>query len=412
MFKPLDYQIEMAKQGYAVLKQYGIVYLAGEERVRKTLPAIMITNMCSNVKHVLVITMKEPIKGWKHHLSNYNTNAIFTVCNFHSAHKFLDLEPDLVIIDEAHNCIGGFPKKSQINKRISTITKGLPLIYISATPHAQGYSSLYHQFSLSSWSPWKRYKNFLAWFKDYGIPETVYVQSVARPVYTNTIESMVKADTDHLFITKKRQDVGFEHEPEDKVHHVELNDSTLMLYNTLIKKRLYTFKNGLELVCDTASKLRFALHMIEGGTFIIRSIELNKNCKPKDVRHYYQLPNTEKIDYIKQKWGDTKDLVIFYYYKEEKRKLEKHFKNAKILQSTTHAEGIDLWEYETVVVYSQDWRTAKYTQRRARQTSLNRTTPIIVHYLLVKGAVSDQCYQTVAINKQNFVDSRFTEEEI
>ena len=103
MFKPLDYQIEMAKQGYAVLKQYGIVYLAGEERVRKTLPAIMITNMCSNVKHVLVITMKEPIKGWKHHLSNYNTNAIFTVCNFHSAHKYLDLEPDLVIIDEAHN---------------------------------------------------------------------------------------------------------------------------------------------------------------------------------------------------------------------------------------------------------------------------------------------------------------------
>ena len=139
---------------------------------------------------------------------------------------------------------------------------------------------------------------------------------------------------------------------------------------------------------------------------------LNRKGNPVLHREYYVLDNNEKINYIKKTWGDVKGLVIYYYYKAEGLKLQKHFKHALILHSTSHAEGIDLHKYDTIVVYSQDWRTSKYSQRRARQANRAREKEIIVHYLVVAKGVSEQNYITVAKNKMNFVDSVFIEQEL
>jgi len=38
---------------------------------------------------------------------------------------------------------------------------------------------------------------------------------------------------------------------------------------------------------------------------------------------------------------------------------------------------------------------------------MHRKEDIVVHYLLVKKAISEQVYNTVSINKKNFVDSMF-----
>ena len=54
-----------------------------------------------------------------------------------------------------------------------------------------------------------------------------------------------------------------------------------------------------------------------------------------------------------------------------------------------------------------NFSTAQYTQRRARQANMNRKTAIKVHFILVKGAISEQVYNTVAINKKNFVDKYY-----
>ena len=63
--------------------------------------------------------------------------------------------------------------------------------------------------------------------------------------------------------------------------------------------------------------------------------------------------------------------------------------------------------YKHLVIYSQNWSTAQHTQRRARQANKERKEPILVHFLLMKNAISDQVYKTVALNKRNFVDSVF-----
>jgi ERCC4-related helicase len=124
------------------------------------------------------------------------------------------------------------------------------------------------------------------------------------------------------------------------------------------------------------------------------------------------LPNQEKIDFILANFGDSPDVVIMYQYIAEKAKLEAHFKKATILQATSYAEGVDLSSYAHLIIYSQDWSTARHSQRRARQANMARKEPIKVHFLLSAKAISEQVYTAVAKNKVNYIDSLYTGERL
>ena len=250
-------------------------------------------------------------------------------------------------------------------------------------------------------------------------------------VYTEMQDDACKVGVEHLFIKRTRAELGFPHEPVDEVHYVPLTQATKDLYNTLMRDKLL-LAEPLEdsFVADSGMKLRATLHMLEGGvmkwTFMgsgvnIGAMESTDLCinehkveqKTVDAANvtsaYLVLDNTEKVEYIKRTWGDTDQLVIFYQYKAELIKLKQHFKSAHLLQGTAYAEGVELSHIDTCVVYSMDWSTSKYVQRRARQASFKRDKPITMHYLLVEGGVSAQVYKTVSINKKNFVDSTFQE---
>jgi len=373
-----------------------IVYLAMEERTGKTLISLL---LCERLKinSVLVLTKKKALGGWQETLAAFPHSKTYQVANYHQAKK---LKPvfDLVILDEAHNYISGFPKRSAMWSAVRALTKKKPLIYMTATPYAQGPQGLFNQLALSDWSPWRSYTSPYNWFRHYGIPDPVYLPGRTFESYKKCKTDEVLACVQHLFITKTRKELGFEHEPEDKLHYIELDTKTKQVYNHLLKRKVLNL-NGHDLVCDTSSKLRFALHMIEGGSLKIKKL-------------YMTLGNTEKVDYIMETWGDTDTLVIMYNYIAEKAKLETKFKKAMILQATSFAEGIDLSHMQDLVIYSQDFSTARHVQRRARQANKNREHPIVVHYLLVKKAISEQVYQTVSINKTNFVDRVFQRSEL
>jgi len=384
-------QLELANEGYDILKEHMICYLAMEERTGKTLTSILIAEMCDNIETVLVVTKKNALEGWETTLKAFPHDKKYRIVNYHQVHKYG--RHDMLILDEAHNYISGYPKPSGLFNTIKNISGQIPIIYLSATPHAQGYQMLYHQLALSTWSPWRRYPNFYYWFKDYGIPEYAWFHGRQVPVYTSTNSELVLADIQKLFITKTRKQLNFNHEPVDQVHYMQLDKHTVEHYNELMKDKL--IKIGKQtLVCDTSMKLRTSLHMLEGGVAKIGT-------------DYLTLVNDEKIQYILKTWGDTDDLVIYYHYIAEGNKLREVFKKATILQATSYAEGIDLAHKETIVMYSQDFSTAKHTQRRARQSAKHRDKPIVVHFLLVKKAISEQVYNTVSVNKQNFVDSVF-----
>lgn len=397
MITPYDYQEELSEVALEILRKNAIAYLAMEERTGKTLTAIL-TAEKSKAKNILVVTKKRALEGWEETFRNFDVAKSYTLVNYHKVAKFAVGVYDLVILDEAHNYISAFPKPGKLWKDLQPVCRGKPLLYISATPYAQGPQMLFHQFALSSWSPWKQHNNFYRWFELYGIPYTKPIYGREVKQYDRCNKEMVLQSAEHLFITKTRSELGFDHEPTDKVHYVELNDSIRKVYNQLLSDELFIFPFG-DLVCDSASKLRTSLHQLEGGTI-----------KIDNSRH--TLSNCEKIDYMLEEFGDSEKLVIMYNFIQEKAKLEQHFKKATILQATSYAEGVDLHEYDNLVIYSQDYSTARHTQRRARQCNKKRDTPITVHYLLVKGGISEQVYKTVSINKRNYVDSVFTRSSI
>lgn len=402
--KPWPEQIELAQKGFDILSKHGLVYFAMEERTGKTLTSALVCEMCPNVTNVLVITKLKAIKGWVDTLKAWDHTKTYTVVNYHQAKKHKG-NFQLVILDEAHSYISAYPKRSAMWSDIHKLIYGVPIIYSSATPHAQGKQMLFNQFAMSKYSPFKKYKDFYTFFKDYAVRKngelpTVRIGPAQTAVdYKAVNDELIEAAVKHLFITRTRKEQGFEFEPVDHLHYIQLSNSIKDVYNTLAKDRMLEFTHAnsgkdYTLICDSGIKLRWALHMLEGGTLKIDN-------------EYIDLGNVEKVDYILQTWGDTKDLAIMYQYKADKIKLEKYFKNAELFQATSFAEGVDLSHKEHLVIYSQDFSTAKHSQRRARQANRARNTPINVHFLLVKKGISEQVYKTVAVNKQDFVDSRF-----
>jgi superfamily II DNA or RNA helicase len=109
---PMDYQIDLANLGYGILKENAIVYLAMEERTRKTLISILIAEM-ADIKTVLIITKKKPLTGWEETLAKFKHTKTYTLVNYHMANKVKG-SFDLVILDEAHNYISGYPKRSKM----------------------------------------------------------------------------------------------------------------------------------------------------------------------------------------------------------------------------------------------------------------------------------------------------------
>lgn len=398
------HQSKIGKEALAILKEYGLVYLAMEERTGKSITAMCVAEACA-IERVLILTTTKASEGWKETLSFFAHDKIYTLGTYTSAHKIKG-KFDLVILDEAHKYISGYPKVSAAWDKLYSLIYGLPIIYCSATPHAQGRQMLFNQFRLSAYSPWFKFKDFYSWYQAYALRDeagqlkTKRINATATAVdYTAVDDKRIAAEVKHLFLSYTRKELGFEHEPEDVLHFIELEPRIKAIYNTITEKKSLAFTHSesgkdYHLICDSAPKLRWALHMLEGGVLKINN-------------EYINLGNNEKADYIMKKWGDSKDLAIMYYFKADFVKLQKMFKQARLLQASTYAEGVDLSMYRHLVIYSQNHSTAQHTQRRARQANMARKEAINVHYLLVKGAASHKAYKSVSIKKKNFVDTVF-----
>jgi ERCC4-type nuclease len=77
----------------------------------------------------------------------------------------------------------------------------------------------------------------------------------------------------------------------------------------------------------------------------------------------------------------------------ERKIMQREFKNALILSSHSHAEGVELSHVEHLIISSLDYSTARYQQRNARQASIKRQSPINVHVLMSAGQVSEAVFK-------------------
>lgn len=381
--KPRPHQIKYSKLVYEMLKEKGYCYLQGEVRSGKTLVSILAMEVSLKINSVLVLCPKQAIAGWEKFITPNLLNN-YHITNYEQAHKLNADDYDVVIIDESHN-LGHVGKPNQRYKTIRKLCWDKPHLHLSGTAIVETANSIYYQMTISKFSPF-RHRSFYDFFREFGKPYslTFYGKTVAQ--YDRFKDDLL-IKINEFTIYMSQEDAGITVKAEDKLHYVELDESTKEMYNTL-QKEDYLDLEKFEIVADSVMKLRVSLHMIEQGV-----------AKVDD--EYYELGNTEKIDYIKKEFGDTEDVGIMSHFVAERKMLAKHFKKANIYSSTTHAEGVDLSHLKHFIIISSDYRGSKFIQRRERIVNINGSNTLTVHHILVKGAISDQVYKKVS-KKQDF----------
>jgi hypothetical protein len=412
MITPYPHQIEKAEQCWNILQKLGYVYLAGKPRSGKTLTSLLVAEKSTKISRVLILTKKAAIPGWTKFLSGAELKHKYLVINYEQVGSWdnekrkakLKLSPkdfDLVIIDESHN-LGTTGKPSGRYKVIKSLCYNMPHIHLSGTAIVESPNSIYHQMSISKYNPFN-YINFYKFFEVYGMP--YYIKAAGREIaqYDRYKPELLDAiDKFTVYMTQEDAGISKDLQAVDVEHYVELSDSTRKLYNTLQADQLANVvdTNGKEytIVCDSVMKLRVSLHMLESGIAKIGD-------------EYIELGNLEKITYVKETFGDTKDTGIMCHFVGERKLLEKHFKNASIYSSSSHAEGVDLSHLKSFIILSSDYSGSKFIQRRDRIVNINGSTSLKVHHILVKKAISEQVYNKVS-KKEDFNNLTYSRQTI
>ncbi len=404
--KPKKHQRKAARKLIARLKQYGLAILAGEVRSGKTL-AFILAALKLELTEVLIITKKDAIPGIKAVAPNS-----YMVTNFHQVKNLDKKDFQLIIIDEFHRYVSNIgPKRSNLWKEIKELTYFIPIIFSSGTPTPESYASIYSPLSLTCKSPFNKYKNFTAWFKDYGIPNKIvrgYDQAKKQPLYAPCYKK-VKQDKvvnaiEHLIVRITQVEAGHTHLAEDVLHNIDLSHRQKRVYECIESDKMYELPGDYTILADNAAKVPQKKHQISGG-FVNANYDFNE--LEKKVYQFNRLP---KVEYIKKNF-DVNNTMIVCFYISEQEYLKTIFPHVESI--TEKSDGVDFSHYENLVIYSFGFHAVTYEQIRARQMNFEkRTTAVKVHFLLsgidqyVYDAVSDKKDFTASWYKKQVLSKR------
>jgi SNF2 family DNA or RNA helicase len=379
-----------------------------EVRTGKTLTSLAIAYE-SGAKKVLFITKKKAITDIIDQAKEMGYDMEIYITNFEQLQN-VDGSFDYIIIDEAHS-LGAFPMASKRAKELKRICQGKKIIYLSGTPSPESYSQLYHQFWVSSYSPFYQYNNFYSWAKDYVTLRKKYVFNRSINDYSLANYEMIKEMTNHLFISFTQEQAGFESLVDEEIHYVTMEQSTYKFADKLKKDKIAINADGQVVKGDTAVKLMNKIHQIYSGTVIID--EPQRTAKVFDY---------SKANYIKDKFKGKK-IAIFYKFVAEFYALQWVFGNklefdAKKFNEATDTdivfcsqivsgrEGINLAGADDLVFYNIDFSAVSYWQSRARIQTKDRTKESKIHWIFSLNGIEDKIYKAV-MNKKDYTLNHF-----
>ncbi len=283
---------------------------------------------------------------------------------------------DIVIIDEAHS-LGAFPKPTTRTTEMKRICVGKPIIYLSGTPNPESYSQLYHQFWVSSYSPFDHHKTFYKWASEFVSIKKMMINGQSFNDYKRADEKMVMECCKHLFITYTQEEAGFESFVQETVHHVEMQESTYKFAERLRIDKIMTNKDGEVVLADTAVKLMQKLHQIFSGSVIVD--------EPTRIGKVFDYT---KANYIKEKFLGQK-IAIYYKFIAEEMAIRYVFGSENlttdpvafnestnlifISQIQSGREGVNISSADSLVFYNIDFSAVSYFQSRARIQTKDRT---------------------------------------
>lgn len=407
MIELRDYQEEISSKAAGLLRSDKIAYLAMEVRTGKTLTALA-TAQKFGARKVLFVTKKKAISDIVTQVNTAYDGAFnyVDVINYEQLHN-LNSSYDLVVVDEAHS-LGAFPTPSVRANELKRICADLPIIYLSGTPTPESYSQIYHQLFISSYSPFKKYKNFYQWAKDYVELRKKYVFNRSINDYSFANEAMIKEATKHLFFTYTQEEAGFMQLVQENILHVKMGQTTYRFADRLRIDKIVTNKDGKSVLADTAVKLMNKMHQIYSGTVLIDEPE-----REGAVFDY------TKAEFIKQ-YFQGKKIAIFYKFVSEAMALRwifgdvfddpQKFNEAEtgvfISQIVSGREGINLSTADALVFYNIDFSATSYWQSRARIQTKDREKDAQIYWIFAEGGIEDKIYKAV-MDKKDYTLSHF-----
>lgn len=398
-----DYQIDISDKAAVCLYQRGLVYLAMETRTGKTITAFEIAKK-SGAKKVLFVTKKKAIASVQADYSHYDDCFSCVIINYESVDKFKD-NYDLVIIDEAHST-GAFPKPSKRAKTLKEMAKNLPIIYLSGTPTPEGWSQLYHQLWISSYSPFKDYRNFYAWAKDYVVVKPKYVYNRQLNDYSGAISEKIEPIFSQIRFTQTQTGAGFTEAITEQVLKVPMSDVQQKIIKRLIKDRIVEGQSGRVILGDTAVKIMSKTHQLCSGT-----------VKTEDGS--FVIISDKKAQYIKQYFSGRR-VAVFYKFQAEFEMLKtvlpswtdspEDFQGGKadvfLGQFQSAREGIRLDTAEAIVFITPDFSALSYLQAKDRIVSKERKTQAVLYWVFSIGGIEEKIYQRI-IKKKDYTLAHF-----
>lgn len=406
------YQKNLVEQGLLILKQHNIVYYAMQPRTGKTIVSLQ-TAHDFGCKSVLFLTKLKAIASIKKDYEAGNFNFKLEVINYESIHKRFNRDYDLVICDESHS-FGAYPKPNKRANDVKNVVCNLPVIYLSGTPTPESYSQIYHQLWVSDYSPFKFYRNFYSWSKNYVKVGIKYLYG-GRTIndYSNAIEPLIKEEISHLLLTYSQKEAGFKTEIIEEIIFVDTPTPKLDYIRKILKNDLVYYDETLffELIADTAVRLQQLDHQLSSGTVI------DRDGKRRVI-------STFKADAIKEKFTGKK-IAIFYKFQAEYELLKQVFpensstpeefnNNPEIKvylgQFISSREGTRLDSAEALIFFNIDFSSLSYFQAKERIMSFERSEPAKLYWFFSKNGIEKEIYKVVT-NKKDYTLSYYLKHE-
>lgn len=396
------YQTELSQRALKILNDKRIVYLAMAVRCGKTATSLE-TARLFNAKKVLFLTKKKAIKSIQDDYRDFNFKFELVVINNESLHLIKDNDFDLIISDEHHRN-GAFPKPNITTKLIKERFCNAPMIFLSGTPTPESYSQWYHQFWLSSYTPFKEYNTFYKWSVDYVNIKLKYLAGYQVKDYSDAYKERIDKIIKPFVISFTQEQAGFTTSVKEKILKVKMNPVTYKITSALKKENIFKGTNDM-IIADTGAKLMSKLHQLYSGTCILES---GKS----------QIIDNSKALFIQEKFKNNK-IAIFYKFQAELDLLKDTFKdnlcfdldvfnttNKNIAcQLTSFREGISLKEADYLVYLNIDFSAITYLQSKDRMTTMERKENIIF-WVFSEGGIEEKIYKTV-MNKKRYTESIF-----
>lgn len=435
----MPHQKTVVDQIRDVLIHKGICLLAGETRSGKSLCALAVGLGLKGP--VLFVTKKKAIGSVEGDLARLGGGDV-TVINSESLHKVEQRLWALVVVDECHHGVSGYPRPSKawkaVKRQISA--SGAYVLLMSGTAAIESKAQLFYEFALGgSRGPWGRYRDFYSWwhhpghYKDgrtcggYGVVGATKKTGRGGPAwsagevtdYSQVRECRVDKDLEGYVVTMTREDAGHK-VLEATVLPVELENEELAKLIRKVKRDKVVEVGGETYAFDKGpAQVLQACHMIAGGTMPVGDGSAMR--LPDEFDPMY------RVRWIAEGIRPGRSYVVLTHYVEERAFVEEGLRDMGVdvigsLEWLEYvgtgvfvgslgslAEGVDMsWLTGSMILYSLSFSGSKFSQVCDRQLKFNRVSPAKVAVPLLKGGVDSAVLGAVRM-KKNYNATMFKE---